>query len=173
MIVTKELESSKPWYKEPWLWFVLSPMILVIIASIFTVSIAVIKADDVVSDNYYKEGRALAQNTSSDAYAKSLGLNGELVFDLVSGEVILDINQNSDASALSLLISHPAEAARDQTLDLKKISDRRFRADLSSALVGRWYLRLTAYESIASSDAELWRLHGEIDFAKSARVTLE
>ncbi len=173
MIVTNEVESDKPWYKEPWLWFVLSPMILVVFASIFTVSIAVIKADDVVSDNYYKEGRALAQNTSSDAYAKSLGLDGELLFDLVSGEVILDINQNSEAKVLSLLISHPAEAERDQTLDLKKISDRRFRAGLSSALGGRWYLRLTAYENLSSSNAELWRLHGEIDFTKSARVTLE
>ncbi len=160
--------QSKVWYREPWFWLVMSPLLVVILASLTTVGIAVFYADDVVSDNYYREGRLLAQEFTSEEYAAKLGLAGVLEFDLISGEVFLQLNQAAPAEVLNLLISHPAKAARDQRVELRRMLPQTFRADLAHGLEGRWYLRLTA----ANDAGELWRLHGEVDFARGRRVEL-
>ncbi len=172
--------NSAPWYKEPWLWFVLAPIIVVMLVSSFTVSIAIYSADDVVSDNYYKEGRLLAQSSTADAYAQSLGLRALLTVDNATGEVVLDVNQTVDVSRLSLLISHPAEAARDQTLPLQPVGKNRYRADTLSTIEGRWYLRVTAFSDVVEEESttspiekEVWRLHGEINLSDSYTATLE
>ena len=172
--------NCTPWHKEPWLWFVLAPIIVVMLVSSFTVSIAIYSADDVVSDNYYKEGRLLAQSSTADAYAQSLGLKALLTVDNATGEVVLDVNQNVDVSRLNLLISHPAEAARDQTLRLLPVGKNRYRADTLSTIEGRWYLRVTAFSGVTEEEStrppiekEVWRLHGEINLSHSYTATLE
>lgn len=161
---------AKPWYREPWLWFVLSPMILVFFTSMVTVTIAFTSADDVVSDNYYKEGRMLVQETTSEEYAKALGLSGQLTFDNVSGEVLLNLDgAEAEFDTLNLLLSHPAQAALDQYIEMKKIYRDHYRADLSHELVGRWYIRLTAFQE----QREIWRLNGELDASQQMRTPLE
>lgn len=173
--------ENPPWYREPWFWLLISPLILVVVVSLSMATVAVITADDVVSDNYYKEGRMLSQKFTSEEHARSLGLSAELSFDLVSGEVQLVLNQAAAASELYLLISHPAEADLDLNLVLSKVRDKHYRADLPRALDGRWYIRLVhkmddgnrALDSSAEKNLEQWRLHGEIDLRKNTHFVLE
>lgn len=161
--------SSGAWYREVWVWIVITPLIASVILSSIMVTVAVGGADDVVTDNYYKEGRLLAQEHTSEEYARSLGLTAELAVDNISGEVTLNLNQRVEVDRVMLLISHPAKAALDQTLELQKTSSRRYRADMAQAIEGRWYLRLSA-----SRDGEsLWRLHGDLDLAQSTVAALE
>lgn len=185
-----EQESEKKTHQEPWFWFVMSPIIVVFIVSSITVTLAVTGADDKVSDNYYKEGRMLAQESTSEAYAKSLGIEAGVKFDLVSGEVIVDFNQDVDVDKITLLVSHPAKSALDHNFTLKKVSASKYRADISSKLEGRWYMRMVSYEvndsPISNShvspnkklaeqvlnEKESWRLHGEIDFKQSHLTVL-
>ncbi|MFL0811547.1 MAG: FixH family protein [Agarilytica sp.] len=155
--------SEQKWYQEPWCWFVLSPMIVVFVVSSIFITLAVKGADDKVSDNYYKEGRMLAQESSSEAYAKSLGLEADVKLDRVSGEIIVGFNQDVDVDVITLLVSHPAKSELDVTLTLNRIDARRFRSDLDGRLDGRWYLRMISKKS----DQESWRLHGELDLHQS------
>jgi len=175
-------DVSSVWYREPWAWMVLAPLILVVISSSIMVSIAVIGADDVVSDNYYKEGRMLAQPSTSEEYARSINLQGQVLVDPETQELHLSLSNDAwavsqhegaddavaDAFELELLVSHPAYAERDQRYILSELSPRRFRTDLVNAIEGRWYLRLTARRG----DHELWRLHGELDTAVSRSIEL-
>ncbi len=169
MLMNDDTVVEKQWYKEPWLWFVLSPMILVVCASMVTVTIAFKFAADVVSDNYYKEGRMLSKETTSEDYAKTMGIVGHLSFDAISGEVHLRIDGVSDevsdeAEWIDLLVSHPAKAALDKKIRMKKVRAGSYRADMPAQMAGRWYLRLTAFQA----DQEVWRLNGELEFAKRA-----
>lgn len=177
-------KDARVWYREPWLWMVLAPLIAVVFSSATMVSIAIKSADDVVSDDYYKEGRLLAQEFTSEDYAKSLNLLGDVTFDWVTHEVLLRLNQNMSFDKITLLVSHPAKAKFDQQLVLSKVSPNLYRSDIDTTLAGRWYLRLSAYkksdqrkidgsEKAELKQEEIWRLNGEIDFTNASQVVLE
>jgi len=192
---TPKTQQLKPWYREPWLWFILAPLITVVIASTVMVTIAIYSQDDVISDNYYREGRMLAQEFTSERYAKSIDLSGDIKFDMDVGEVLLTLNKASESNNIELLISHPAKAEFDKTLSFRHLVGATYAAELSEALQGRWYLRLVAKSenvpatnsalenhaltqpasanSGPSKSSEIWRLHGEIDFTSSQIAELE
>lgn len=173
----KQTNTSKhvnPWYKEPWAWLVAAPLLLVFVACAITVTIAFRMADDRVSDNYYKEGRMLSQEFTSDEYAKMIGVKAALDFNLSKRVVIarLDLEQVDklrDLSVLKLLVSHPAEQSKDVKLTMLPVTKNVFRAVYEPDLQGRWYLRL---QGLAANESELWRLHGEIDFNEQHAVRM-
>jgi uncharacterized protein len=166
-------EPIQPWYKQFWAWFILAPLIIVIIACAITVSIAFKNKDDIVIDNYYKEGRMINQRFEQDSTAREMGLSGELMFDREVGEVFLTLQSDVVLpEKLVLELSHPQKAEYDQQLTLKKVSEGRYRADLDARLQHHWYVRI-----LPLSEAEIveapWRLKGEIDFKFGERVNFD
>lgn len=165
-------EVIAPWYKQPWAWFVLTPLIVVVIACSITVSIAFDNKDDVVLDNYYKEGRLINDRFEEDIKAKAIGAKGRLQFDIEVGEVFLDLQATSALpEALTLQLSHPVKAEYDQQINLQRIAPQRYRGDLVRPVQHRWYVRLLP--ATAAADGSLWRLDGEIDFSDSDHLDLD
>ena len=163
--------NEGPWYQQFWAWFILAPLIVVIIACAITVSIALRKADDVVRDDYYQEGRMINRDFAAEEHARALNIQADVQFDWLSGEVWVQLNRDIDYGAqLQLQFSHPARAELDRHFDLKHVDSQRFRADLSERMSGRWYLVLI-HQGNAETDGA-WRLHGEIDLARSDRISL-
>ncbi|VUD52370.1 hypothetical protein TDB9533_01616 [Thalassocella blandensis] len=167
-------KHTKPWYREPYAWLVAGPLILVVIACCFTVTIAFRSADDRVSDDYYKEGRMLAQEFTSDDYAKSIGVHASIHFYPARSSIIAEIGADETATLeevveLKLLISHPAEQAKDINLVLTPSALDKFRVELPQELSGRWYLRL---QGMNVDSKELWRLHGEINLNQTQTAEL-
>ena len=188
-------EDLKPWYRQFWAWFILSPLITVVVVSSITVSIAVINADDRVVDNYYKEGRAINMRLDQDLLAISLDINAQLRFDTISDDLVLILNAQTGAlpEYLLLELSHPAQVERDHKLLLTRTAANQYNAELSDEVLNsRWYLRLLPIESLDGADKaniveqtkssvsqtldntkQVWRLRGEIDFAKTKTVFLQ
>jgi hypothetical protein len=188
-------EDLKPWYRQFWAWFILSPLITVVVVSSITVTLAVINADDRVVDNYYKEGRAINMRLDQDLLAISLGITARLRFDTLSGDLVLVLNSNAKALPQFLLLelSHPAYSERDHKLLLTRTGGNQYNTELSNTLLdSRWYLRLLPIESLENSDRaniveqtkssvnqtldntqQVWRLRGEIDFAETQVVFLQ
>lgn len=159
-------QDDGPWYKQSWAWFVLTPLITVVFACTIFVTLAVKTSDDVVKDNYYKEGRLINQHFTLDKQARELGLDGRLQFDLEIGEVVLDVTSKvSLPEVLALELSHPIKSQYDVRIELKEIAPGRYVGGLEKRLSDRWYVRLQAEaitdEGVAPVDA--WRLNGEID----------
>ena len=48
----------KPWYKEPWPWFFIAPIATSVCVGMFMLRMSIVTSDGLVSDDYYKEGRA-------------------------------------------------------------------------------------------------------------------
>jgi len=170
-------ESVKPWYRQFWFWFVFSPLIYIMIMCSITVTIALKGADDVIIDNYYKEGRMINQALEQDKYAKALGLNGELNFDRTTGEVSLVIaNPPADAALmpeqLLLLMGHPVKAAKDQLITLTAIAPGTYRGELVSEPDYSWYLTLYPINDISQRNQAPWTLSGDIDFRVAEKTLL-
>nr|WP_255774725.1 FixH family protein [Microbulbifer zhoushanensis] len=157
--------SPRPWYREPWAWMVLAPLILVVIASTVFVSIAVRFADDTVSDTYYKDSRMYHFSEEQDRRAQALGLAGLVKF--ASGDQLVTLELNGDLEypeQLLLTLSHPVEADMDRHILLEAVSPGRYRASLPEPLKHRWYLRLMPETDPGQHLQAEWRLKGEINF---------
>ena len=161
--------DGTPWYRQTWAWFVLSPLILVVLVCTVLVSVAYKKADDVVIDNYYKEGRMINQRIEEDRLAKEAGLGAQLRFDMLTGEVLLSLSAQDQSifpSVVMLHLDHPVEADFDLQVELHNIAPGRYRADLENALAHRWYVRLMP-KITADNAGQFWRLVGEVNLTDS------
>ena len=158
-------QSPKPWYREPWFWLVMSPLVLVVLVTMTMVSIAVRHADDTVSDTYYKDSRMYHFTAEQDERAQQLGLAGLLQFQPQEHTVSLDLNGNFDyPQQLLLTLSHPVEADLDRHILLSQISAGRYRGDIDGQLQHRWYLRLMPELDPEQHLQAEWRLKGEVNF---------
>jgi uncharacterized protein len=169
-------ENVLPWYRQFWFWFVFGPLIFIIIMCGFTVSIALKGADDVIIDNYYKEGRMINQALEQDKRAQALGLSGNLSFDRTSSEILLSIaNAPTDATLmpeqLLLMMGHPVKAAKDQLITLTAIAPGKYRGELLAEPDYAWYLTLYPVKDLALRNEAPWTLSGEINF-RVANTTL-
>lgn len=173
--------TPKPAYREPWFWMVMGPLLLVIIASVITVSIAVYYADDLVVERYEKDGKAIISDDNASAYARDNNLQANTAFNLSSGQVIVQLNQPRANEQLYLYLEHPAEADLDKQLILTALNQRTFQTIMPSALVGRWYVSVYATQSNEKSgdkiseqnNKEIWRVRGEIDFDRASSLVLK
>lgn len=170
-------EIVKPWYRQFWFWFVFSPLIYIIIMCSVTVTIALKGADDVIIDNYYKEGRMINQALEQDKHAQALGLSGDLRFDRASGEVLLSIaNVPTDATLmpeqLLLMMGHPVKAAKDQLITLTAIAPGKYRGELLAEPDYSWYLTLYPVKDLALRKEAPWTLSGEINFRVADKTLL-
>ncbi len=175
-----------PWYKQFWAWFVLAPLLTIIMVWIPFLTIVVKNADDTVIDNYYKEGRMINQRVDQDRRARELGLTGELFLDLDVGDILLTI-ETSDATyqlprEIELHLDHPVEADNDLVIQLKESVPGRYLAELEKPIQNRWYVRLLPpaldAEKVGSTHpdkdeklaAEVWRITGEMNIADGTRL---
>ncbi len=167
-----KLEKSKPWYKEPWAWFVAAPIILVFLVSAMLVTTAVRYGDDVITDDYYKEGRLLNNRFIAEQNAKQQGVVATLTFQPQQARLELQFEKPLDnGTAVRLQLSHPAKAELDQRYEMQRSGVRSFFADSEKDFSGRWYIRA---EGISSNDGETeWRISGETDFSKTSFTTLQ
>lgn len=174
-----------PWYKQFWAWFILAPLITVMLAWIPFMAIVLKSADDVVVDNYYKEGRMYNLRQDEDYLATKLGIAGELFVDLEVGDVLLTLSSN-DANyrlppALVLYFDHPVEADNDLVIVLTQSYPGRYQGEIPRRIKHHWYVRIVpqvttaevesdAGEANATDAGKVWRIVGQIDFSQSPRM---
>lgn len=168
-----EDQDCGPWYTHLWVWFIIAPLIAVVAASSVLVYMAVVHGDDVVQDNYYKEGRLINQRLVQDEHALLINVHGRTEFDLESGEVFLTLNSDKALpQELLLLLNHPTSENFDHEIRLQMIGDNRYRGDLEMSLSYRWYLRLLPVMDAEQQNTADWRLLAEIDFRNQQGVDL-
>lgn len=165
--------SSNPWYREPWAWFVLSPLIVVVISCSITVTIAVKNADDRVVDNYYKEGRMINTRMDEDIQAAHLAIAADMQFDHEVKELVVRLQtlEKVFPDSLTLEMSHISEQAQDHNIQLKHIAKGQYQAELEQPLQYRWYIRLRP-TVVQESTEDLWRLRGSINFSEQSTIRL-
>lgn len=170
-----QTQHAKPWHQEFWAWFILTPLIVVMIVSSITITLAIRYADDRVVDDYYKEGRMINLKRDQEQVAQQINLLVSLDFNAESK--ILQLRLSSDLEAqqhpkeLILRMSHPAQAELDQELLLISTQLNHYQANIDpSSFQHRWYLTLTPRDEF--SDAILWRLRGEIDLTQNLSLEL-
>lgn len=148
--------TSKPWYREPWPWYLMSGPFIVIVAGFITAWIAYATNDGLVTDDYYKQGLAVDRTLARSKEATDLGLEVRARFTADS----IDLGLSSAASAfvppkaLTLTLSHPTRAGLDQTVTLNAVNGR-YTGAIRLPASGHWLV-------LVEDDANTWRLMGNV-----------
>lgn len=146
--------DTEPWYRQFWPWFLILLPACVVVASLFTLYIANRGADDLVVDDYYKDGLAINRQLEKKQRSQELGISATLRF--ADGYATVRIAGPVDAASLNLLLSHPLEADRDFSVNLARIAPGIYQALLPAAIAPRWHWTLTGEQP------DRWRLDGDI-----------
>lgn len=150
-----ESTNVSPWYRQPWFWFLLIFPGMSVIWCTIAITVALNSDNDMVSDDYSKEGRGINAELARDTKAADLGLYAELDFSGERLELMLDSTSGERRFPYLILnLFHPTLAERDRTIQLQPTSGGRYSAALPKGLDGRWYLDLRGPEN-------QWRLKGE------------
>lgn len=156
--------APRPWYREPWPWFLIALPATAVVAGLATVWIAAKSADGLVVGDYYKAGLAINQTLARDDAARALQLVATLAGD--GGTLALSLEGRLAAypDALTLTLAHPTRQGQDRTLTLAHAGKGHYRAAMPALADGKWQLQL-------ADAAGTWRLAGVLHtpFAQPVR----
>ncbi|MFZ4537693.1 FixH family protein [Propionivibrio sp.] len=165
---TNLTESSKPWYRHPWPWILMSGPFIVVIAGLATAYLAVTTSDGLVDDDYYKQGLTVNQVSARDHMAVSLGLQADLMQGGDGAQIRILLRGKADTKlpeVLKLRIAHPTRAGVDQNLLLHSDGAGSYTGKLSAPLTGRWHI-------VLEDEKAEWRLTGDWIIEKNASLRL-
>jgi hypothetical protein len=150
---TLSAPRSRPWYREPWPWFLISLPATAVIAGLATVWIAYRSADGLVVGDYYKAGLAINQTLGRDELARKLELSATL--QIVGATLQLDLAGRLDAfpPSLKVHVAHPTRQGADQSLELAHAGNGQYRGILGAMSDGKWHVQVEDPET-------RWRLNG-------------
>jgi len=149
-------QTEGPWYKEFWLWFILTPLFIVFIAGFNMLYLAIVTNDGVVVDNFYKDGKGIIVRHEEDTSARDRKLRANLHWANDHLTVQLSGNLVPLPEVLELLIIFPTAQAHDVIVKLAHQGLGEYRGSLNSDIKGYRQLQLQPIDSNIN-----WRLHAQ------------
>ncbi|MDO4433491.1 MAG: FixH family protein [Alysiella sp.] len=118
----EEQRSQAPWYRQPIFWILMSGPIIVVIATSITLNIASDNISDMVSDDYYKDGKHINLQLERDVVAMQRNIHAQVFFNDENNAAKVFISGDFDPKqTINLLLQHPAKKEYDQIIELKAL----------------------------------------------------
>jgi hypothetical protein len=152
--------DTKPWYRQFWPWFIIALPASAVIASLYTLSLAVRTTDSLVVSSDDGMDVVASRHLAAERYAAEHGLEADITIDLQSGAIRITVSADTAVEwpkTLQLLFSHPAFADRDRVVSMTAAMPDEdgspvWSGHLVAVPAGRWYVVL--------ADGDTWRLSG-------------
>lgn len=158
---------ARPWYREPWPWFLMALPAAAVVAGIVTAVIALRGADSVVAADYYKRGLAINEELSRSRLAAALGIEAELRIGGVEpgdfvGVRLVAAQALPPEAALRVRLVHPGRSGADRSAVLARVAVAD--AGRSAEYAGSWgeaapVARQPAWRIVV--ETAQWRLDGD------------
>lgn len=157
-------QNSKPWYREPWPWFLMSGPIIVIIAAFVSAWIAIRSSDGLVTEDYYKQGLVAGETLTRSKRAEELGIRAGL--SLTDEQILIRLTsrQPEKPAALNVTLSHPTRAGIDQKSVLKSNGEV-YAGKLNLPASGHWLV-------LVEDEARTWRVMGSVMLPAAGEVVI-
>lgn len=142
-----------PWYKQVWVWFVIAIPASSVVTGIILVTVATKNADDLVLDDWYREGRGTNRSMAAENLAADFGIG--VAAAAIDGGTRFRFQAARDMvwpQQLSLLLRHRTLATEDREYTLNHQLDGSYQLD-AALPPGNWHIRI-------SSEDVGWRLAG-------------
>jgi len=132
--------QAKPWYREPWPWLLMAGPATVVVAGAVTVWLAIVSADGLVADDYYKRGLAINREIDRDREATARGISADV--EARGGMLRVRLHGAAEPEALFARLVHATRAGYDQRVRLSRVGPRSYETAIPELVAGRWSLIL-------------------------------
>lgn len=168
MIDIARANSVKPWYREPWPWYLMAGPFIVVVAASFTAWLAITSNDGLVTEDYYKKGLAIDQTLARSRLAEEMGLEVHARFtsDGVEMELTAANPENGYAppKVLMVSLSHPTRAGLDQDVRLNEVNGK-YVGSVRLPASGHWLV-------LVEDEARTWRIMGNVVLPAMGEVVI-
>ncbi|MEJ2513996.1 MAG: FixH family protein [Gammaproteobacteria bacterium] len=152
---SRQHRGPTPWYRQFWPWFLIALPASAVVASLFTIWLAVSSPNSMVVDDYSRIALTTQQRMERDARAAELGISAALRVVPDAGVIRVRLAPASVyPEGLSLRMSHPTMESQDRRLELAPSPEGW--TGRTEPFEGRWYVQIEP----KGGD---WRLAGVID----------
>lgn len=163
---------TEKWYKQFWPWFLITiPLISMILGGVI-VYLALTSENSMVSDDYYKEGKAINVSLQKSRMAKQLNLVAGLQIN--GSSILVSFKQAlpPDPAAIKLDFFHATMESKDFAVMLTRDANGDYRGtfpvleDGTQSPVGKWQLTITPFD-------ESWKIQNQVGFPINGEIILE
>ena len=157
---------TEKWYKQFWPWFLITVPLASISMGVLIVYHALTTEHSMVSDDYYKEGKAINVSLQKKRMAKQLNLIAGLALDDES--IIVKFKQAlpPDPTAIKLDFFHATLENKDFYVMLTRDAGGVYRGIMPKNPDGKWRVTLTPFD-------ESWKIRQQVSFPINDEVLLE
>jgi hypothetical protein len=127
---------------------------IVVVASFFTLYLAVTNADPVVVDNYYKEGLAINRVLARDHVALQRGYRASVMLNGDRSRLRIHMAGEGLPAELRVRFVHPTRGGLDRDVTARQIQPGFYEAAIELAPAARWDVEL-------GDPAQQWRVTGD------------
>lgn len=155
------------WYKQPWVWFVIALPVTSIVAGTFMIVTAFKNSDDLVLDDWYKEGRGTNRSMAAENLAADFAIGMNTSFNKDSNLTTAQFEAGREMvwpDMLTLALRHRTLAKYDQVFALQHQGDGRYQTD-GQLPAGDWHVQ------VVSEDVS-WRLAAAAIVSSSGGLSL-
>lgn len=154
------MQTSQPWFKQFWPWFLILGPGIVVLASMVTIYLAASTEDTVVSDDYYKDGKSIHLDQHRDILAKQQAWRASVMLSAAgdSVRILLQSAKHEFPAQLVLRLIHPTLATHDVSLTLSHSGHGLYQGHVAVPAAPHWFLELTP---VSQNEADAWRLRGD------------
>lgn len=158
--------NARPWYREPWPWFLMIGPLAVVIAGFYTLYLAIRSSDGLVTESYYQEGLRAGETVAKSERAAALGVRASLSLREREARVRLTARDPGFAApaALTLALSHPTRAGLDRKTRLSRDGEV-YRGEIELPASGHWLV-------LIEDEENRWRLMGSLVLPAAQEVTI-
>ncbi len=162
--------SPKPWYKEPWPWFLMLGPAIVVVAGFFTYYLAVAYKDDMVVDDYYDEGKSITVLLAKEQLAVDNHMSVNIMMNEEGNHLRAFVKSDKPLDdELELSIIHPAKGGMDQVVPLKLVDKnaQMYEADFKPLpAMNNWLVQV-------ENKDKTWRIQDKWIVSQGGSFTLE
>ncbi|MBD1575605.1 MULTISPECIES: FixH family protein [Vibrio] len=154
-----------PWYKQFWPWFLLCLPMCAVIGSFVTLGIFTKNSVDLVSENYYKEGKGINVDLSKIHVAKAFKLEASVKSTATGVEFNFKKGNLDLYPALNVSFTHRTLPDRDFVRTITSDAKGHYRLNLTDPIQGPWFIKLEPYD-------KEWLIQGKVTFPSESPTVL-
>lgn len=160
--------ENKPWYKHPWLWFLIAIPVISVTLSFTMLFVAITHKDSEVEGDWRKNKKAVQENFHRETYASALSISALMTINnqQISIKISSPYTLDTDAlpKQLNVVFAHPTNEHKDVRLVLNQQTNGEYQTTNTQTLTGRYYLDI---------NTSVWRLKETVEMPLVAPLTVK
>lgn len=133
------------WYREPYAWLVALLPAAAVVAGFYTLRLAIVSDDGLVTDDYYKKGLEINRVLERDERAAALAIDADVEVDPTARTATVRMHARDAAAlpaSLHARLMHSTRAGFDCDVVLERAAGGEYFAAMPELPAGQWYMQI-------------------------------